>query len=217
MGGAHSYSSQEFCPELGMHSSERGVHVPVADDAQGRGILDELEADGVDTSYLVFFTLEYRSCRCRTLLDACFFTRSCPTPTLGCSGAYERIADSVKEIPPSNGDKVKSDVGCSDPIIVVVVVVDEIWLSVMVVSGERTLSLVRLRKKMHTGWARVHFFLGWVRARACTLQEIYERSLTQKTFELGREKERAAKGYGQGSDYDRRRSGKGQRSGYKGP
>ncbi|KAK9144320.1 hypothetical protein Sjap_004223 [Stephania japonica] len=27
--------------------------IKVADDAQGRGILDELEADGVDTSYLV--------------------------------------------------------------------------------------------------------------------------------------------------------------------
>ncbi|KAK9137624.1 hypothetical protein Sjap_008218 [Stephania japonica] len=39
---------------------------------------------------------------------------SSPTPTaanlLSQSAAYERIADSVKEIPPSNGDKVKSDV-----------------------------------------------------------------------------------------------------------
>ncbi|KAK9160730.1 hypothetical protein Syun_007071 [Stephania yunnanensis] len=41
----------------------------------------------------------------------------------------------------------------------------------------------------------------------CTLQEIYERALAQETYELGREEERAA----EGSDYDRRRRGKGQR------
>ncbi|KAK9137675.1 hypothetical protein Sjap_008269 [Stephania japonica] len=29
-----------------------------------------------------FSTLEYRSCRCRTLLDACFFTRSCAPVTM---------------------------------------------------------------------------------------------------------------------------------------
>ncbi|KAK9167043.1 hypothetical protein Scep_002234 [Stephania cephalantha] len=52
---------------------------------------------------------------------------------------------------------------------------------------------------------------------ARTLQEIYERALVQKTYELGREEERAAEGYDQGSDYDRRRRGKGQRRGDRGP
>ncbi|KAK9087543.1 hypothetical protein Syun_029937 [Stephania yunnanensis] len=42
---------------------------------------------------------------------------------------------------------------------------------------------------------------------ARTLQEIYERALAQEIYELGREEERAA----EGSDYDRRRKGKGQR------